>query len=79
MRKVAVILLGVVVIGVLSALQPATPKEELAHFEITVTVTKEGVELKSSRGCAWKEANYSSTGTESYSFTVDEHGVGGLS
>jgi len=50
-------------------------QEKLADFEIIVTVTEKGVEMKSLHGCAWEKASWSAGRESSYSFKVDESGV----
>lgn len=75
MRK-SLIVAGIIALVVAGALLQAGEKEqELADFEIVVTVTPDGVTLESHHGCAWVETGYSEPG-DAYTFTVDEYGVG---
>lgn len=76
MRK-TLLVVGIIALVAAGALLQASQEEiELADFEITVTVTPNGIELKSDHGCAWTEASYSGSG-ETYSFAIDEYGVSG--
>lgn len=76
MRK-SLFVVGIIALIVAGALlQAGENEQELADFEIVVTVTPDGVTMKSHHGCAWVETAYSDPG-DTYTFTVDEYGVGG--
>jgi len=78
MKKALHVFLFVIVVGVLLiSISSVTAQEDLADFEIIVTVTEKGVEMKSNHGCAWKELSWSEAGA-SYSFKVDERGVSSI-
>lgn len=76
MRKSLIVIGLLILIGAGVLLQASEEKKDLADFEITVTVTKEGIALESDHGCAWVEASYEGSG-DSYSVTIDEYGVKG--
>ena len=70
------VFLFVLAVGVLLlSFSSMTAQEDLADFEIIVTVTEKGVEMKSSHGCAWTKTSWFAAGVSSYSFKVDERGV----
>ncbi len=76
MKKAFHVFLFVLAVGVLLFSISSVPvQEELADFEIIVTVTEKGVEMKSNHGCAWVKTSWSVAGASTYSFKVDEHGV----
>jgi len=75
MKKKA-ILLSVILLLTLTAFQVGTQSNtNISDFEIIITVSSEGVQLKNVHGCAWIETSYSEGSVKKYSFKVDELGV----
>ena len=56
---IAVLLIAVFLVGAMSfSAFEEEKKSDLANFEISIQKTADGVKLKCSEGCAWKELSY---------------------
>ena len=77
-KALKVFLLIFAFVVLIISISSITAQEDLSDFEIIVTVTAKGVEMKSNHGCAWEKLSFSKAGGTPYSFKLDEHGVSGI-
>lgn len=72
---IAVVLIAVFLIGAISYTNFEKDKNsDLANFEISIQKTADGVKLKCSEGCAWKELSYSGV-DQDHVQKIDENGM----